>query len=223
MSSCRGDYAHLEIVPALCKILVPNVIDARSEELNNHDEAHIMRLAIIMQQYGLRFDLNKRLQDGQQGLQGGSQGFSLNYRIHEIHEYNTRKNIFVPEASKRIINGAIESLRRNRLQSSAKRNPGNGSKPLDIGRSNSRMIESESRTGSDSSDVDMVVEGDDGDDGQVGTDRKRRSTWLDKIREAKRRKFMLKARSGPKPPLTFHYDEGKTDSVRRPTLMQEFL
>lgn len=215
----------LEIVPALSQILVPKAIDSRNEELSNCDEAHVARLATIMQQYGLRFNFNKQPQNGEQGYQVRSEGLSLNYGIHELHDYSVTKSISVSDASKKIINAKIESLRCSQLQLSLKRNTGKGGNPLGFGQSKSRTIESEPEsgtgTGSDASDMDMIVERQ--DVSHVEPERKRKSSWLDKIREGKRRKFMLKAQNTSKPPLTFRYDEGRTDSVRRPTLMKEFL
>lgn len=215
------------LIPGLKKLLVPRVAPQQGKELCEQDSYYVARLAEIMKQYGLRFDLHPRLSNETQEANVVKSSIPLYPGIHLIHEYNLGSSVFVPEEARHCINLKIESLRHHshieRYQSS-----GHGAR-LD-------------KKGDMILDAKHLDDGDDegatSDSGSVDpntvrtpaprvehkcTSRKRPSTWLDVHRKEKRKRFMIKAQSTHKPPLTFYYDEGKTDAVRRAATLQDFL
>lgn len=224
LGTSQGILSAMYLIPCLKKILVPRVGLHQGRDLNEKDSCHVTRLANIMMLHGLKFDIRPRLMNDAQELPRTPSSIPLYPGVHLIHDYSLGDTVFVGEEAKLCVNSKIQNLRR--------RSHDGGHRPGASGTSTNQKVHNVLDVEHLAEDVAMSDKVDPGSDTMEkilhrvpnkGTVKKRSSTWLDIHRKEKRRRFMMSAQSANRPPLTFYCDEGKTDAVRRPASMQDFL
>ncbi|GMH45142.1 hypothetical protein BSKO_13099 [Bryopsis sp. KO-2023] len=248
LSRNMGCTAVLDLIPALKKILTPSIYSISSENMSVSETFQIKAFANIMTHYGLKYDLSLSNQMGGGPEMGGSRKVrAFIPPIHEFHQYGHGDALPTSHVTMQTINLEIDKLRKSKM------NPRGGAAPCErsVGDSSRMMglpgatpqpgpsqdmvdfseenyVATTSFSGRQAGDQVMEIDENRGAGGsgiqrQGAFVKKRKGNWLETHRRNQRSKVMAKGQTGKKPPVTFSYDEGKTDSVRRAATLRDFV